>query len=176
MKRAVTCFIFCAVALMFVAFFLMGVVACFAQEAKVVELSLADAQEAKAKYEALKQAQKDWDNLQKRIENEYLVRHDSLKNNECVQWSDSGITYSTSCSGSDWASGFEFDSSFHFIVPKRSSGTLTINGSTPGCTYWNYQGSGEQWFPQYSTTPIIAWPQSITPSTTTIQPWSYTMQ
>ena len=109
-------------------FVLLFVVCCvYAQTARVVPLSPADQKEALTKWAALEKAQTDWNTFQARIQTDYLTvsGDDPDKGNlGREEGFNDGVTCS-GCKGSDWKyyrkgfeSGFEFDKSFQFIVPK----------------------------------------------------------
>lgn len=92
----------------------------FAQDAKVIELSTADATRAKLAYESLQKAQTEWDAVKKKVSETYL--------SDPRQLSSSGLTFTIPIK-QGWSVGFDFNESFRFIVPKPSTGS-EITGTT----------------------------------------------
>jgi len=120
-----------------------------AQDARVLPLSPVDAQTAKAKYEALQKAQKDWDDFQEKIKQDYLVvpKGDPEAGNTI---SSGGLTFGRAFHISDgsyptmferagWENGAVFTKDFRFLVPKPSpevkQNPFYVNGSTPMVTW-----------------------------------------
>jgi len=122
-----------------------------AQDARVLPLSPVDAQTAKAKYEALQKAQKDWDDFQEKIKQDYLVvpkgdpeAGNTIASGGLTPWA--GISYSdgsyvvkTMFERAGWENGAVFTKDFRFLVPKPSpevkQNTFYVNGSTPIVTW-----------------------------------------
>ena len=101
---------------------LIAIASCFAQEAKVIQLSKEDATRVKATYEALQKAQADWEAIKRKIADTYTTANGETRSVTIVE----GREYK-----SDWVK-FEFSEDFKFIVPKRSSTTGPIYwGNTP---------------------------------------------
>lgn len=135
-----------------------------AQDARVLPLSPVDAQTAKAKYEALQKAQKDWDDFQEKIKQDYLVvpkgdpeAGNTIASGGLTSWA--GISYSdgsyvvksavekenderkhpTMFERAGWENGAVFTKDFRFLVPKPSpevkQNPFYVNGSTPMVTW-----------------------------------------
>lgn len=106
----------------------------YSQTAKVLTLKPNDAAEARALWERLQSAQKDWDAFNTRIGEDYL-------NGDCgvVTGTTGSITLwyngkPPGCKLSGWENGFTFSEDFKTIVPKPYSYTTPTWPNT--CGYW----------------------------------------
>lgn len=94
----------------------------YSQTAQVIQLSSQDSAEAKSSYQAMKDAEKKWEDFQDQISKKY-VRSTNAQTAEC--WTiGSGTTAYLSCPSLNyylpgWENGFEFTKDFGFLVPKQ---------------------------------------------------------
>lgn len=103
-----------------------------AQEAHVIALKSEDAAHARCAWERLQKAQKEWEQVQKDIEEDYLrVPTESKDASTTLSIFNSGRTYRKG-----FESGFQFSSDFKYIVPKPYQDVITGSGNL-----WNLGGS-----------------------------------
>lgn len=104
----------------------------YSQTAQVIQLSSQDSAEAKSSYQAMKDAEKKWQDFQDQIRKKYV----ESKNAPTVWCSSivSGTTAYLSCPDNNylpgWENGFEFTKDFGFLVPLPDP---TSSASVPSC-------------------------------------------
>jgi hypothetical protein len=110
-----------------------------AQEARVIPLKSEDAAHARCTWERLQKAQKEWDDVQESVRNDYVLvpENDKDASNVVLSIQGGAHTYRRG-----FESGFEFSSDFKYIVPKAVNYTTVqpctsflANGS---CFTWKY--------------------------------------
>lgn len=89
--------------------------AAYGQTAKVIKIAPEDAAKAKAAYEKLQAAQTEWGNVQLDIRDKYLVIPLSGPEKGTFRKTNKSVGFLKYM----WEEGFEFDSTFQFIVPKK---------------------------------------------------------
>lgn len=98
----------------------------FAQSAKVIQLDTADAAEAKQVYQQMQDAQKAWNDIQKRIASKYVEERFVAQTGTKLTKNKKG-----------WENGFNFSEDFKSIVPMITVTSGIGSGQYISCCVYN---------------------------------------